>query len=169
MLFWCFLPLILSAFLNFCCIILFSVCLSSFLLIGNANLINMNFIYWPTTKVWQIIWGFFNAPREVLDGHRYLSLKFLSAHSEKSVLGYINSELGSQCVSLNKLCLLFEAVGINTRSSVWTVSGSFLPGRRNSLGVFHMVAIISLAALAWLWSKPSNKLGRWSWRHRASA
>lgn len=33
-------------------------------------------------------------------------------------------------------------------SSVGTVSGSFLPGHRNPLGVVHMVAIISLAALA---------------------
>lgn len=86
--------------------------------------------------------------REVLDNPGYLSLKFLSAHSEKIVLGYISSELGSQCVLLSKLCLLFEVVGINMHSSVLTVSGSFLPGHKNSLGFFHMAAIISLAVLA---------------------
>lgn len=48
----------------------------------------------------------------------------------------------------NKLCLLFEVVGINMHSSVRAVSGSFLPGHGNPLGVFHMVAIISLVALA---------------------
>lgn len=45
-------------------------------------------------------------------------LKFLSAHSGRSVLGYIKSELGLQYVLSNKLCLMFEVVRINIRSSV---------------------------------------------------